>query len=113
MELSAKVLDSTDRLERTLAHELCHVASWVFDHVAKPPHGKVHFLTCLSDRCRLPPANPGEWSKKLIGLNHVDILEALHTNAKPLNSSLNQTTDLVLQVLHIWAARFTAAFPQS
>ena len=41
VELSAKVLDDADRLERTLAHELCHVAAWLLDHVAKPPHGKV------------------------------------------------------------------------
>ena len=37
-----KVLDSHGRLQRTLAHELCHVAAWTFDRVAKPPHGKVH-----------------------------------------------------------------------
>lgn len=41
MELSSKVLDSRDRLRRTLVHELCHVAAWLLDHVAKPPHGEV------------------------------------------------------------------------
>lgn len=41
VELSSKVLDSSDRLRRTLVHELCHVAAWLLDHVAKPPHGEV------------------------------------------------------------------------
>ena len=54
VELSVKVLDTHKRLQSTLAHELCHVAAWIFDHVAKPPHGKVcgmpHCMpsTCLS-----------------------------------------------------------------
>ncbi|ORZ30542.1 SprT-like family-domain-containing protein [Catenaria anguillulae PL171] len=39
VELSVKVLDSEEKLRRTLLHELCHVAAWVLDHVAKPPHG--------------------------------------------------------------------------
>jgi hypothetical protein len=39
VELSAKVVDSAARLERTLAHELCHAAAWLLDGVAKPPHG--------------------------------------------------------------------------
>lgn len=41
MELSVKVLDSYSKLRRTLAHELCHVAAWLLDHTAKPPHGAV------------------------------------------------------------------------
>ncbi|KAK9815879.1 hypothetical protein WJX72_011199 [[Myrmecia] bisecta] len=41
VELSIKVLDSSDKLERTLCHELCHVAAWLLDHSAKPPHGAV------------------------------------------------------------------------
>lgn len=41
MELSSKVLDSFAKLERTLCHELCHVAAWLVDHTAKPPHGPV------------------------------------------------------------------------
>lgn len=41
MELSSKVLDNRDRLRLTLAHELCHVAAWLIDHVARPPHGEV------------------------------------------------------------------------
>lgn len=41
VELSSKVLDSRDRLRQTLAHELCHVAAWLLDHVSKPHHGEV------------------------------------------------------------------------
>ncbi|KAL4452046.1 hypothetical protein ABPG75_007708 [Micractinium tetrahymenae] len=41
VELSSKVLDSFSKLERTLCHELCHVAAWLLDHTAKPPHGPV------------------------------------------------------------------------
>jgi predicted SprT family Zn-dependent metalloprotease len=29
------------KLQRTLLHELCHVAAWLLDHTAKPPHGPV------------------------------------------------------------------------
>lgn len=39
VELGAKVLDDVAKLERTLAHELCHVAAWLVNHTAKPPHG--------------------------------------------------------------------------
>lgn len=39
IELSDKVVDSLTRLRSTLLHELCHVAAWVVDHTAKPPHG--------------------------------------------------------------------------
>ena len=42
VELSTKVLDEPSKLQRTLCHELCHVATWLLDHVAKPPHGP-HF----------------------------------------------------------------------
>jgi SprT-like family len=41
VELSAKVVDRLERLELTLAHELCHAACWVLNHTAKPPHGQV------------------------------------------------------------------------
>lgn len=41
VELSSKVLDCFGKLERTLCHELCHVAAWLVDHTAKPPHGAV------------------------------------------------------------------------
>jgi predicted SprT family Zn-dependent metalloprotease len=41
IELSAKVLDEPPKLERTLLHEMCHVAAWLLDHTAKPPHGPV------------------------------------------------------------------------
>jgi len=39
IELSCKVLDDESKLERTLIHEMCHVAAWLIDHTAKPPHG--------------------------------------------------------------------------
>ncbi|EFN54886.1 hypothetical protein CHLNCDRAFT_13364, partial [Chlorella variabilis] len=41
VELSSKVLDGFSKLERTLCHELCHVAAWLVNHTAKPPHGPV------------------------------------------------------------------------
>ena len=40
IELSSKVLDGRERVERTLAHEMCHCAAWLLDHTAKPPHGE-------------------------------------------------------------------------
>ncbi|KAK9811089.1 hypothetical protein WJX73_001706 [Symbiochloris irregularis] len=39
VQLSSKVVDCYEKLQRTLLHELCHVAAWLLDHVAKPPHG--------------------------------------------------------------------------
>jgi len=66
VELSSKVVDSEDRLQRTLAHELCHVAAWLLDHVSKPPHGQVNpdpFRLPLhmqpSARCTLDLPGPG------------------------------------------------------
>ena len=51
VELSSKVVDCEDRLQRTLAHELCHVAAWLLDQVSKPPHGQVEhgpvWLSCM------------------------------------------------------------------
>jgi len=41
VELSTKVIDDDDKLRNTLCHELCHVAAWLIDHTAKPPHGAV------------------------------------------------------------------------
>ena len=41
IELSIKVVDTVAKLESTLVHEMCHVAAWLIDHVAKPPHGAV------------------------------------------------------------------------
>ncbi|KAI7836948.1 hypothetical protein COHA_009197 [Chlorella ohadii] len=41
VELSSKVLDCFSKLERTLCHELCHVAAWLVNQTAKPPHGPV------------------------------------------------------------------------
>jgi len=41
VELSTKVIDCESRLKQTFCHELCHVAAWLINHIAKPPHGKV------------------------------------------------------------------------
>ena len=40
IELSPHVLDSTERLRTTLAHEMCHAAQWLCDGEARPPHGR-------------------------------------------------------------------------
>jgi predicted SprT family Zn-dependent metalloprotease len=39
IELATKVLDTPERLESTLLHELCHAATWLLDGQARPPHG--------------------------------------------------------------------------
>lgn len=41
IELSLKVVDEPARLYNTLAHELCHAATWIIDNCSKPPHGSV------------------------------------------------------------------------
>jgi predicted SprT family Zn-dependent metalloprotease len=41
IELSTKVLDTAEKLEATLLHEMCHAAAWLLDKCAKPPHGSV------------------------------------------------------------------------
>mmetsp|Transcript_34092 Transcript_34092/g.80342 ORF Transcript_34092/g.80342 Transcript_34092/m.80342 type:complete len:680 (+) Transcript_34092:17-2056(+) len=42
IELASKVLDTPERLESTLLHELCHAAAWLLDGQSRPPHGP-HF----------------------------------------------------------------------
>ena len=54
IELSSKVLDSYDRLRKTLAHELCHAAAWIIDHEAQPPHGKTFFKWGMRVKRRFP-----------------------------------------------------------
>lgn len=41
IELSMKVVDEPVRLYNTLAHEMCHAATWIIDNCSKPPHGSV------------------------------------------------------------------------
>ena len=41
IDLSEKVLDEEHRMRSTLLHEMCHAATWIIDHVAKPAHGSV------------------------------------------------------------------------
>ena len=38
--LAVKVIDSYERLRKTLAHELCHAAAWLIDGCNRPPHGR-------------------------------------------------------------------------
>ncbi|KAL7409697.1 SprT-like family-domain-containing protein [Mrakia frigida] len=40
IELSAKVLDTDEKILSTTAHELCHLATWIFDGKDAAPHGK-------------------------------------------------------------------------
>ena len=40
IELSEKVIDSEERLRKTLAHEMCHAGQWLIDGSRKPPHGE-------------------------------------------------------------------------
>ncbi|KAL3138893.1 hypothetical protein ABBQ32_005716 [Trebouxia sp. C0010 RCD-2024] len=54
VELSTKVVDSTDKLQITLCHELCHVATWLLDHVDKPPHGP-HFRAWAAAAMKVHP----------------------------------------------------------
>ena len=54
IELSCKVLDTPEKLERTMVHEMCHCAAWLVDHVAKPPHGAV-FKTWADRAMRAAP----------------------------------------------------------
>ncbi|KAF5338426.1 hypothetical protein D9758_012240 [Tetrapyrgos nigripes] len=39
IQLAIKILDNEDRIRRTLAHEMCHLACWVIDKNPKESHG--------------------------------------------------------------------------
>lgn len=41
INLSTKVLSTTDQIQCTLAHEMCHLACWVISKEMRNPHGKV------------------------------------------------------------------------
>ena len=41
IELATKVLDTHERLQITLLHEMCHAACWLLDHDNSQPHGKL------------------------------------------------------------------------
>ena len=56
VELSTKVIDSDARLETTLLHELCHVAAWVVDGAARPPHGPAFQKWAAAAAAALPGA---------------------------------------------------------
>ncbi|CED85500.1 SPRT-like metalloprotease [Phaffia rhodozyma] len=40
VELSTKILDTEEKVLSTTAHELCHLATWIFDGKNTKPHGK-------------------------------------------------------------------------
>ncbi|ODQ56423.1 hypothetical protein SAICODRAFT_38939, partial [Saitoella complicata NRRL Y-17804] len=39
IELSPKVIDSEERLHTTIAHEMCHIATWIITGGKQPSHG--------------------------------------------------------------------------
>lgn len=41
IELSTKVIDTYEKLENTLCHEMCHAMQWCVSHTSKPAHGRV------------------------------------------------------------------------
>ncbi|EIN13243.1 hypothetical protein PUNSTDRAFT_57472, partial [Punctularia strigosozonata HHB-11173 SS5] len=41
IELATKVLDCEERIRHTLAHEMCHLASWTISGQPKEGHGKI------------------------------------------------------------------------
>ncbi len=54
--LAAKVIDSYERLRKTLAHEMCHAAAWLIDGCNRPPHGRI--VPPVRAAVRAPPARP-------------------------------------------------------
>jgi predicted SprT family Zn-dependent metalloprotease len=93
VELSAKVVDSAARLERTLAHELCHAAAWLLDGVAKPPHGAAFKVRSAAS---------------LVGQSKTE--NVLETN-QPTNQPLTNYRPLPKIKFKAWAARVVAAAP--
>ena len=57
IELAAKVLDTPERLEATLLHELCHAAAWLLDGQARPPHGPHFWAWARRAAAALPGAS--------------------------------------------------------
>eukprot|EP00923_Selenidium_pygospionis_P055077 GHVN01096052.1.p1 GENE.GHVN01096052.1~~GHVN01096052.1.p1 ORF type:complete len:851 (-),score=202.76 GHVN01096052.1:1642-4194(-) len=53
--LSDKVLDTYDRLRKTLLHECCHVAQFLIDGELKPPHGSA-FMKWARSATRVYPS---------------------------------------------------------
>ncbi|KAF7310488.1 SprT-like domain-containing protein [Mycena chlorophos] len=41
IKLSVKILDRQDKVRLTLAHEMCHLATWIIDERLTPDHGKL------------------------------------------------------------------------
>eukprot|EP00958_Prasinococcus_capsulatus_P012143 scaffold1206_cov388-Prasinococcus_capsulatus_cf.AAC.43 len=68
IDLSVKVVDDVAKLRRTLAHEMCHVAAWIIDHVAKPC--RLSGLTICWPRLRRQPPHGAifkAWGRKFSG----------------------------------------------
>ncbi|KAF9072678.1 SprT-like family-domain-containing protein [Rhodocollybia butyracea] len=41
IELAVKVLDNEDRIDRTLSHEMCHLATWIISGKTDEQHGQI------------------------------------------------------------------------
>eukprot|EP00918_Siedleckia_nematoides_P077275 GHVU01168992.1.p1 GENE.GHVU01168992.1~~GHVU01168992.1.p1 ORF type:complete len:477 (+),score=101.21 GHVU01168992.1:379-1809(+) len=54
IELSVKVIDDEFRLQKTLLHEMCHVAQFLLDQVSRPPHGREFMKWALIATTRYP-----------------------------------------------------------
>ena len=54
IELSAKILDSHERVAQTLAHEMCHAAQWLIDGETKPPHSQIFWKWAALFQERIP-----------------------------------------------------------
>ena len=57
IELSTKVIDEEERMQNTLAHEMCHVAAWLLKGVCKPPHGPAFKLYAARVMAKHPHLN--------------------------------------------------------
>jgi len=51
-------VDAGGRLAATLLHEMCHVAAWLLDGVARPPHGPVFKAHAARASAALPGIPP-------------------------------------------------------
>ena len=55
IELSTKVIDNEERLESTMAHELCHILTWCVSNQFSNPHGREfkHYGSVVYDKLGL------------------------------------------------------------
>ena len=85
IELSTKLIDDEMRLQSTLAHEMCHAAAWLVDHIHKPPHGK-----CFKKWANLA-------MRRINGLIVSTTHEYVTNTFKYAWSCTNETCDFVIQ----------------